>query len=90
MLRLPYETGYTMLGVNARKSAMGIATPRIAPPSASVGWSTPRYIRASASPNTSTAIAIFARYRGRPGTINVYAIPISTTVSAATGKEGAE
>ncbi len=67
----------------------GTATPSSAANTTSVGWSTPRYTRAAASPSTTTAIAHLATYLGPPGTTRAYAAATRTAVNAATGTEGA-
>ena len=90
MSRFPYETGYDEVGGERAEQRHGDrhADDRAAERRR---WdaSTPRYIRASASPNTSATIAHLAPYEGDPGTKSPYAIPMSTTVSAATGRDGA-
>ena len=55
-----YETGKTSFGVNHRNAVSPVATPRIAPNPALVGWSTARYIRANQTMPRMIPIAHFA------------------------------
>ena len=84
-----YVTGNASFGVNQRKAASGIATPRTTAQTMSEGWSTARYSRAKATTAITTAITSFAHSRGRPGTTIEYVNPTRPTARVRIGNEGA-
>jgi hypothetical protein len=84
-----YVTGNASFGVNQRKAASGIATPRTTAQTMSEGWSTARYRRAMATTAITTPVASFAQSRGRPGTTIAYVNPMRQAARVRIGNEGA-
>ena len=87
---LAYVTGKTVSGVISRNITNVIPIPNSAPNNQSVGWSTPRYMRAS--PRTRITASVDHSHRARifPSGIRQSAIPTNVADRNATGADGME
>ena len=88
--RLPYVTGKTSSGQKSRNASTMMPIPRNAPNTASVGWSTARYIRARPSTTITTSVAQNHRCFHVPSGKSPNPIPSRVPASAATGADGIE